>query len=321
MTKEIDKLINKGVALFGQVPQTENKTVIVLGVARGSTSVIAGVLHKLGIFMGTGSRAPVYEDMRLSIAVENGNQDQIQEIVNDYNKKHAMWGWKRPSSINHIEGLNDLFRAPIYICIFKDIFAIANRNHISMNIDLLDGMSRALSEYLKIVDFLGNKRPNALLISAEKIQTNKRAIIDEICKFVGIEELAGQKKRKAEAFIEPVPKSYLTETRLTQKMGVVDKVTRKFVSGWAAKIGEETTVDVDIYVNDILRATVRANLLRKDVKQHGLHPTGLCGFRCDFKETACINPADKISVRFSHGNAELNKSPVIFGPAVKAYAQ
>lgn len=48
----LDKLINKGIYILNPSHNEEEKTIIILGIARSGTTLVAKVLHSLGIYMG-----------------------------------------------------------------------------------------------------------------------------------------------------------------------------------------------------------------------------------------------------------------------------
>ncbi|MDQ3797346.1 MAG: hypothetical protein M3294_07255, partial [Pseudomonadota bacterium] len=66
----LDALINLGFHELRPSTGPVEKTVIVLGVARGGTSMVAGALSKLGVYMGDAITGVVFEDLTLSRAVE-----------------------------------------------------------------------------------------------------------------------------------------------------------------------------------------------------------------------------------------------------------
>lgn len=45
-------LINKGVVVVGNPKSDKTSPIIVIGTARGGTSMVAGVLARLGVYMG-----------------------------------------------------------------------------------------------------------------------------------------------------------------------------------------------------------------------------------------------------------------------------
>ena len=78
---ELDLLKKEGVlALNRPHSALPEKTVVVLGVARGGTTMVASVLQSLGVFMGD-KLGPVLEDVTLSRAVESRDIQQLKELV------------------------------------------------------------------------------------------------------------------------------------------------------------------------------------------------------------------------------------------------
>jgi hypothetical protein len=102
------------------------KTVVVLGMHRSGTSMVAGMIHRLGVFMGEkligkSVRNPMghYEDEEFvdlseRILLASGGSwryppkaemiveqrghfaDEIRTLVRKRNSSHALWGWKDP---------------------------------------------------------------------------------------------------------------------------------------------------------------------------------------------------------------------------------
>lgn len=106
-----------------------SKQIIVLGMHRSGTSMIAGVLHHLGVMMGedlvigstTEQPAGYFEDREFmhlneSILTQAGGgwmhppgprsiesvtayNDKIQELIERRNSQHQVWGWKDPRTV------------------------------------------------------------------------------------------------------------------------------------------------------------------------------------------------------------------------------
>ena len=77
-----------GLMVIGEDPQSWTgtpRTIIVLGLARGGTSLVAGALESLGVFMGDGSCPPVFEDLRIGEAIAQGRFSAVDGIIEDYN--------------------------------------------------------------------------------------------------------------------------------------------------------------------------------------------------------------------------------------------
>ncbi len=309
----LDLLVNKGIA-FLNVPKhdPEEKTVIVVGVARGGTSIIAGVLHHLDVFMGHRSNPPVFEDMRLSLAFESKTKESFEQVIEDYNRQHHTWAWKRPSSLHDLPRVASAVRNPFFIFVFRDLFSIANRNAISMKLGIEDGLQRALDDYGEIIQFIIENQAPAMLVSSEKIFRHKEALLNDLCKFIGLQPDSKQYKR-AIAFISPDPKEYLDATRITRSRGTVNRnlLQTGLLRGWARAVHHTNPVQVEVRVNNELITTITADIYRENLEQPGIHPTGICGYEVDLNSMD-VKPEDSISIRVKDDVTDLHKKPISF---------
>ncbi len=309
MRRVLERFANNGITFLGDSRKLaeKEKTLIVLGVARGGTSVISGTLAHLGLFTGERSREPVYEDVLLAEAIEKNHTKEIKSIIDKYNAKHAVWSFKRPSLIESIEQMHPYFRNPIYLIVFKDIFSIANRNYLSMDQDLLVGLEKAQEDYSKILRFLKrNKALNYFTFSYEKILQKKEIFVDTLIDIIGSEHIDDDRRVEALAFIEPNPIQYLDRSRKTKSMGRVEKITQEIVSGWGKYIVGGQPAVAELYINDQKVKTMLANLDHD--KQRGY------GFRFDLKDIA-LKEGDRVAVKLSedvlylNGSQEAKKNP------------
>lgn len=97
--------------------QTE-KTFICLGVSRGGTSAVGGVMQRLGIFMGE-DLPNNYEDPDFI----NKGLVPMCATVEARNAAHPVWGWKTPHAANYLERLLPDVRNPHLIVVFRDTVA------------------------------------------------------------------------------------------------------------------------------------------------------------------------------------------------------
>lgn len=279
----IEKLENKGFAfLNADKINAEKRQIIVIGTARGGTSLVAGSLHHLGIYTGDKSHPPVFEDVLLSEAFENDDLALAKNIAERYTNEHDVWAWKRPAALNYLDKIELAIPNPFFIFIFKDIFAIANRNNISMQSNIGKGLHNALADYIKIVEFVSNTTRPIMLVSAEKALQNKESFVDALIEInKDIRDYSGNRKKAIE-FITPNPSSYLDVTRTSKSIGSVDILNRKSVGGWAKSVHHNKPVKVEIYADGKLLKVIEANNFRQDLMDKGIHPDGMCGFYCDF---------------------------------------
>ena len=292
------------------IPETE-KTMVVVGVARGGTSIVAGSLKHLGLFMGN-AKAPVYEDTRLSLAFEKQSKEKFEQVIADYNSKHDLWAWKRPSSLNDLPRIAKKLRNPHFIFVFRDMLSIANRNTISMHTEIKSGLSRAFDDYKKIIKFISKTNHPALLISSEKVVKNKTEFIDalsEFCQKTPTEEQI----EAAKSFLTSNPRAYLDATRLTKAKGELDFNLLKcgIVKGWSCYVINHGVTNIEVVVNNKVVQTLSADSYDERYNKPGKHPTGKCGFEFDLKSVS-TTPKDKVEVRVKGDVVNLHAEPLNF---------
>jgi hypothetical protein len=284
--------------------------VIVSGVARSGTSLVAGALHHLGVFMGAAG-PPVYEDVKLSRDLEMEAFEKARNRISSYNDEHAVWGWKRPSAVNYLDTVDQIFPNPFYIFVFKDLFSIANRNRISMNADLITNMQQVYHQLGGIIDFIRKAKPLAMLVAYDKVLLEREMFIQTVCEFVGLEP-SEEQIQAAMDFIRPNPSDYLDLARNTKAKGFLGKVEEKRVIGWARAVYNEMPIKVELFVNDQKIADTTANLFRDDLKKKKIHPTGRIGFRFDLRDEQKLKKGDVVRVRAENEVNDLIFSPKMF---------
>jgi len=252
MNKAIEQLQNNGMSFYGDINKLreKQKTLVVLGVARGGTSVLSGTLDNLGVFTGERSREPVFEDVLLAEAVEENNTKKVQDIIEKYNNAHDLWAFKRPSLLNNIKKYHAYFRNPIYLVVFRDIYAIANRNNISVQQDIFVGLEQAQKDYAKIIEFLKRDGINYMTFSYEKILQNQELFVDTLVDLLGKERISQNQIKNAKEFIAPSPVNYLHVSRNTRSEGRVETNNGSEVSGWGKYILKDEPAEIELYINE-----------------------------------------------------------------------
>ena len=306
---DTEPLKNRGLFPFGPERAQPPKTLVVLGAARGGTSLVAGVLAKLGVFMGRRAAPPVFEDVQLATAVETRAWDQARKIIREYDDAHPVWGFKRPGVVASLERLHPLLRDPYYLVIFRDLAAIAHRNTISMRADPFRSMTNALHQYAVILEHIGLDGVRGLAISNEKALLHPHFFVDRLVDRCGLtDRVTPAQLDAARQFITVDPPDYLQKSRLKFK-GHVDRVTKNFVAGWAFIIGHEKPTVLKVSVDGRVVGSVTANRQRNDVRDRGVHPTGQCGFRFEFPPVSAPRSGDEVAVRFDLGGDDVGGSP------------
>ena len=117
-------------------PNTQEKTIIVIGTARSGTSIVGSILYHAGVYMGELTNKKQYEDSAL---IMNGgdirNFNKVPEtrrsilkhkaaIINERNIKYKTWGWKDPNVVWYYKYINNVFFFGVFILV---IFIIQMR--------------------------------------------------------------------------------------------------------------------------------------------------------------------------------------------------
>jgi hypothetical protein len=180
---------NPGLELVGpglNISRDTPRTLVVLGVSRGGTSATTGILAQLGVYMGNSGEAPMYEDLYLNRAVRNGAEDDFRQRIASYNSAHTVWGYKGVVLNRNLAQYHRLFRNPLYLVVYRDLLAIASRARISGGHDIQKVMARQINEYSRILRFISEQQPNALLLSYEKLRLDPAPLVEKIALFVGL---------------------------------------------------------------------------------------------------------------------------------------
>lgn len=161
-------------------------TVIVSGLGRSGTTMVAKMLSGAGLAMGVAKANTIHEDVVLAGAIEKHNTDVVRRIAKERNELHPRWGFKRPLIVKHESVIEAHLRNPRYILIFRDPMAVAMRNNLSLGFKIHEGLTLYIKQTNLLVSFLrGTKRP-VLLASYEKVLQNPEAFAEAVADFAGL---------------------------------------------------------------------------------------------------------------------------------------
>lgn len=307
----LKSLENSGFVVLNDGPAPRERTLIVLGVARGGTSMVAAALHHLGVFMGPRLSA-VYEDMEICGPMEASDRAAFDLVVRQRNAAHALWGFKRPGAVEYVRRYEACFRSPQYLLIFRDPFAIANRNALSMSLDIVAGLRRAQDELQRLVAFAAGCRHRTLLISYEKALLAPDAFVAALAQYVGISDPV--RLAAARGAIEPGAERYLRQSRAWRAQGRLEAARGRVVRGWAVVDKAEAPVQVEVSVNGKSFGAVTASQWRQDLSRVGRPETGACGFRLELPPSARLKAGDEVRARVVGDVEDLRNSPLIVKP-------
>lgn len=249
-------------------------TILVVGVARSGTSMVASTLNQLGVSLGDAANKPVFEDVTLASAIEKGDLNQARNIIEYNNARHNVWAFKRPEAFPHLPRVLDLFRSPRLVVTFRDAASIAKRNEISMHSDFLKLLRRSAERAVQLVDFVERLRAPTLIVSYEKAILNPVAFLDNLIEFCNLEVRDDQYKA-ALSTIQNGPELYLKSSRIWYE-GRLEAVVDGVAYGWVRRQPRNRVCSVEIRSNGKLVGSGLANLPREDLMQGKI---GACAFR------------------------------------------
>jgi hypothetical protein len=299
-----DDLLNYGFARTDDAPPGGSATIIVVGLPRSGTSMVASVMKTLGVFVGQQIDNAVFEDREIAAAIDSETIDRFAEIVAARNTAHRIWGFKRPEAYRQLDRLCAACRNPRVIVSFRDILAIALRNKISMQMDTLAQLPQLVSQYQALVAAIRHTSLPVLLISYEKSLQFPVETATEIASFCGVEASATL-INSAATIIENGNAFYLQAARL-QYQGHVGRFVNGELRGWAKTYRRDRSrLIVELELNGNVVQTTRADQYRPDVEKAGIGD-GRYGFV--FKIADDVDRNSIVNVRVQDSKIALTNS-------------
>ncbi|MGY4878979.1 hypothetical protein ACLUEY_13995 [Vreelandella aquamarina] len=279
----------------------KNTGIIIVGVNRGGTSAIAASLNSLDIFLGELWYEPTYEDVHLARYFRNKNWRKFKNQVKKYESEHNLFAWKLPDSINRLNKVKKTFKNPKYIFVFRDIYAVSHRQKHSLEIPLFKGMLSSLFKYLKALLFIRMNNPDHLLVSYEKVLTDKDKFAFDLLSFLELEVCEKNIELIKEALSSSGYREWAEKSkyaRLLKKSGYngyLDYLDEKKVTGWVKSFNDDQPVMLEVFINEEKVGEVIADQYRGDLVDLAISETGRNGFTFFFK--ASLNPHTQVSIK------------------------
>ena len=297
-------LVNKGLVEINASPCGSEATVAIVGLARSGTSMLSALLQDLGIYMGDAVDKAVFEDVEVARFIDAGDFKGLEEFAAARNAKHGVWGFKRPNAYKALPQIVPILRKPRLIVMFRDILAIAMRNHVSMQMDVIPFLPIYADEYMDMVKTVSRLKCPMLLVSYEKFIQFPEESIDKTAAFAGI-ELTPELRERALKIVNNGTENYLRASRL-RYTGHVDRIIDRTLRGWAMVIDQpRVKAKVHLKIDGKLVSTLVANKLRKDLVAAGIGD-GYHGFEIPI--SGDIRPASMVEVVAGNADFELPNS-------------
>jgi hypothetical protein len=163
------------------LPNTDRKTYVCFGVTRGGTSAVAGVMRKLGVFMGD-DVPNNHEDQEM---VNRANPHRLQ-MIEKRNAAHKIWGWKDPNAVNYLNQLVPKLINPHYVIVSRDAVA-TTKGHMRWHArEAKFAIGDVVVQQQRNVMFSLYCDAPVLFVSYEKVLMNPGSFIAELTAFLDV---------------------------------------------------------------------------------------------------------------------------------------
>lgn len=307
---DYETLLNTGViAARTAAPRTRKdasrRTIIVTGIARSGTSLIATLLKKAGLFMGEFLHDVVNEDGQVLELLRHHDTAMLKELIGARNAVHAQWGFKIPNLHIYLTAAElALFRNPHLIVVCRDPVAIAMRDALPEYIDKLDGIVKTANAMYGVAQYVQRANCPALLLSYEKALSLPNVMIDRVLEFCGI-RLDDATRSRLLLHVQPNRVEYLAAATSSFE-GRIDGLLDGHLYGWCRQSGRLEPVRLDVYADDRHIESLFANAYRDDLMAAGMG-NGCHGFFVDLARHK-VRRAAVIRVKITGRMLELENS-------------
>lgn len=212
--------------------------VLVLGCARGGTSMVAGVVSQLGIsigssldpdnledsdFLGHAGDRTIFSDPARTIECEEFIA-KIVDVIATRNRDHRRWAWKDPLSILYAHRVRAKLPNLRVIAIMRDVAAISQREYLESEAkgakmtpsNFIDDACVALDHYSAIFEFCRDSVAPTLFVSYERAIRHPADFVRAVSKFLNVSPT----KEDISTIC-----SYISSDRLTGAIGASRRIT------------------------------------------------------------------------------------------------
>ena len=166
------------------------RTIICLGTPRGGTSMVAGTMAGLGIFMGhdlpTNVEDPMFNpDVDKSLTFEAFTA-RLPRIIEERNAAHQVWGWKYPRATRYLEDILPLVRNPHLVLVYRDPVPATVRSQPEDDRSAYRELRRRLRMEMGNLQLAQKAKCPTLMVSYERACSFPETFIAELAAFMQV---------------------------------------------------------------------------------------------------------------------------------------
>lgn len=154
---------------------------MIVGVQRGGTSMVAGVVRELGVNLGNnlGNNHEDPEFLTKDIS-------KLHEVISRRNASHDIWGWKMPHSSEYIADLVPDLRNPHVVIVFRNLLAMAESQLKRSETDFAKAFQFSANRLAQVASIVNKLSCPLMLVNYEQATSKPHAFIDELCAFLDL---------------------------------------------------------------------------------------------------------------------------------------
>lgn len=275
---------------FSAAPDAGPGTVVVLGTARGGTTMMAGVLVRLGVEFGDrmndyGEDIDVdrivmrLRSVPLSLALPWARRE-MRKLIEERHAEWGNWGFKMPFLTARLSQLAGCFPAARYVFVVRNPMAVALSAERNSGLPVDQRIMETARDQHRTMRFLIENRLPFAAVSYEAMVGKPEAACTALAEALGTEP-SKERLAAAAGFIRP-RSGYALTKRLH---GCIDTIDRTGAMGWVFDTVEPSrALTVTARCGTRVLDECEANAERTDVARATGHPTGRCGFRLTWPE-------------------------------------
>ena len=168
------------------------KTIVVLGVERGGTSMVAGMIRALGVDLGERAGRN-HEDPKFL----TDNQDKLLSQIKEYNASKPVWGFKVPKASLILDFYDKHLRNPHYVLVFRNVEATVDSWCSRAASDPMESALHVMKYYDTALNFLKGKNRPLVFASYERACDDPEGFAKNLAEFIGVGQDEGSIKKAA----------------------------------------------------------------------------------------------------------------------------
>ncbi|MFN7003517.1 MAG: sulfotransferase [Roseinatronobacter sp.] len=166
------------------------RTIVCFGTPRGGTSMVAGAIAGLGIFMGPDLPSNV-EDPMFNPDVDKGLsfdafKARLPQVIDERNAAHQVWGWKYPRAARYLEDALPKLRNPHLVLVYRDPVPATIRSKPENDRETYRELRRRLRMEMDNLLLAQKTKCPALMVSYERACTNPEGFIAQLADFLQV---------------------------------------------------------------------------------------------------------------------------------------